>query len=781
MNERMARRALALIVTGYLILGIAYSLVNLVFESPDEALNYANIRFFVEERSLPVLAPDEVSKAHHPPLYYALGALATFWVGDDNFDAIVARENPFWAYRLEPGVDNKSLYLHDPALEGFRGAALGVRLVRWLSLLMGAGTILCVYGTARELFPRRLELALGTGALVAFNPMFLFINASVHDDPLANLVAAGVLYATVRILVHGATARRGATLGLLIGLAILTKLTCLLVLPTVGLALLYASLAAAVISPVLCTARARLGNRGYFVRGGWRRFLRVGAVVTLVALLVGGWWLVRNQILYGDPTSMSRQVEAWEDERPGGPDIGAAVRELGFLHDSAWGAFGYGQIPLPGWAYGLARLLGVVTLGGLALFLVRRRSGRVPWEQPPLVLLVVCSGPLVVFVAVFVRMISIDTANFGRYLFVSLAFLAPLYVLGLSEWLRPRARRWLPVGLAVATLALALFALLGVLRPAYAPPVMRPVERIQARTQPTDLRFGDSIRLVGYAIDRDRVLPGGEVTVTLCWQALTPMAEDYVYFVHAIGPEESKVGARDTHPGLGRYPTGRWVTGDAFCDDVRLPVDASAPVPAVYDIAIGWYAYEMIDVDDTGTVEIAITRRLPARTADGALLELVTLGQVKVRPGAYAAVEVPNRLDADLGGRIRLLGYEVDRRTVAPGEEVDVTLYWAAQAAVSADYSVFLHLAASEGSPYAQADGQPRHGTYPTSFWDVGEVVADPRSVVVSADMLPGEYPLVTGMYLLETGERLPWLAPDGSPQGDAVPLLTLAVSADVP
>jgi hypothetical protein len=397
------------------------------------------------------------------------------------------------------------------------------------------------------------------------------------------------------------------------------------------------------------------------------------------------------------------------------------------------------------------------------------------------VLLVVCSGPLVVFMAVFVRMISIDTANFGRYLFVSLAFLAPLYVLGLSEWLQPRARRWLPVGLAVATLALALFALIGVLRPGYAPPVMHAVAKIQSCTQAADLRFGDSIRLVGYDIDRDRVLPGDEVTVTLCWQALAPMDEDYVYFVHFLGPEESKVGARDTHPGLGRYPTGRWVTGDAFCDDVRLPVDASAPAPAVYDIAIGWYAYEMVDGDDAGTVEIAITRRLPARTADGALLELVTLGQVKVRPEAYAAVAVPNRLDADLGGRITLLGYDVDRRTVVPGEEVDVTLYWAAHAPVSADYSVFLHLAAPEGPPYAQADGQPQRGAYPTSFWDVGEVVADPRTVVVPADLPPGEYPLVTGMYLLETGERLPWLAPDGSPQGDAVPLLTLAVGADAP
>ncbi|MBN1812972.1 MAG: glycosyltransferase family 39 protein [Anaerolineae bacterium] len=750
MSERAVRWSLALIVGGYLILGLAYSLVNPVFESPDEALNYENIRFFIKERSLPVLEPDEVSKAHHPPLYYVLGALVSFWVPNENLDAIVARENPFWAYRLEPGVDNKSLYLHDPDLEDFRDVALGVLLVRWLSLLMGAGTILCVYGTARELFPRRLPLAVGSAALVAFNPMVLFISASVHDDPLANLVATAVLCVTARLLVRGATARRAAVLGLLIGMAILTKLTCLLVVPTVGLALFY---------------------RLWIDRGGWRQSLKVGAIVAFVALLVGGWWLVRNQILYGDPTSMGRQMEAWEDERPGGPDIIAAVRELGFLHDSAWGAFGYGQIPMPAWTYGLTRLLGLVVFGGLVLFSIHRQSGRVPWEQPPLVLLIVSSGPLVVFLAVFIRMISIDTANFGRYLFVSLAFLAPLYALGVGEWLRPCACQWLPVGLAVATLTLALFALVGVLRPAYASPAMLSVQKIQSRTQPADLRFGDSIRLIGYDTDHDRVLPGGEVTVTLCWEALAPMEENYVYFVHILGPEESKVGARDTHPGLGRYPTRRWSPGEAFCDAVRVAVGEDAPAPAVYDVAVGWYLYE----------DAQVKEHLPAYDASGAPLDLVTLGKIKVKPEAYPAVEVPNRLDADLDGQVTLLGYDIDRRAVTPGGEVNVTLYWAAQAPVPADYTIFLHLAAPDGPPYAQADGQPQHGAYPTSFWDVGEIVVDSRTIVIPAGLPPGEYPLVTGMYLLETGERLPWLALDGSSLGDAVPLLILAVGADAP
>jgi 4-amino-4-deoxy-L-arabinose transferase-like glycosyltransferase len=745
-SERAARWSLALIVAGYLVLGVIYSLVNPIFESPDEALNYANIRFFVEERSLPVLEPDEVSKAHHPPLYYALGALVTFWVPSENFDAIVARENPFWAPQLEPGIDNKNLYLHDPALEGFQDTALGVLLVRWLSLLMGAGTILCVCGTSRELFPQRWQLAVGSAALVAFNPMFLFINTSVHDDPLANLVAAGVLYVTARLLMRGATGQRAIVLGVLVGIAGLTKLTCLLVVPTAVLALLYCSLV----------------DQG---RAGWRDAVRLLGIVVVMALLIGGWWFVRNVLLYGEPTSMVQQTGVW-GVRENAPDLVAAIRELGFTHDSFWGVFGYGQIPMPSWTYGLVRLLGVVALGGLVLFGARRWVGRASWSLPPAVLLILASALLVVAVANFARMTVSAAADFGRYWFVSLAVLASLCALGLNEWFG-RVSFWPTFGLVGLLFALAIFALVGVLWPTYAPPTMLSLEQIRARTQPADIRFGDSIRLVGYSIDRDRVLPGGEVTATLCWEALASMDEDYVYFSHLIGPGESKIGARDTYPGLGCYPTSRWIPGDAFCDAMRVPVEVWAQAPAVYDVTVGWYLYK----------EGEVREHLSAHDPSGAPLELVTLGKIKVKPKEYATVEVPNQLDADLGDQVVLLGYDVDKLAAVQGEAVNVTLYWVAQAPVPVDYTVFLHLAAATGPPHAQDDCQPQRGGYPTSFWDVGEVVVDMHTILIPPDLPSGEYPLVAGVYLLETGQRLHWLAPDGEVQGDAVPLAMVTVT----
>jgi len=744
----------------YLVLGLAYSVVNPIFESPDESLNYANIRFLIEERRLPVLKPDEPTKAHHPPLYYVLGALLTHRVPNENFDAVTDRVNPFWIHRVgESDVDNKNLYLHDPALERFpyRDVALGVHLVRWLSLAMGAGTLLFVYATAKEILPHRPSLWPAAAALVAFNPMFLFINASVHDDALANLVAAAILTVTARLIVRGPTMRRAVGLGGLLGLAILTKLTCLLITPTVALALLG--------RPSPDGLRARL-----------RDALRFGGVVILLALLIGGWWLVRNQLVYGEPTSMGRQVEAWGGPREDAPNLTAAARELGFLHDSFWGVFGYGQIPMPGWTYALYRLLGLSALGGLLLLCVRRRRGRrlgrrgeslVLSEHHPLMgSLVLLSTPVMTFLVIFARMTFIDTANFGRYLFVSLGFVAPLYVLGISQWVRGTRVKWLSLGMASGMVALAVFALIQVLHPAYADPEMLSAPEIQARTQPSGLRFGESIRLLGHKLDRQRAQPGEEISVTVCWESLASMGEDFVYFVHFLGPEESIVGARTTHPGLGRYPTSRWSPGDRFCDVVDVPVELRTPAPAVYDVEIGWHG------PDGG-------ERLPAYDADGSPLEWVLLSRIKVAPQTKPAVSIPRRVDADLGGEITLLGYDVDELRVAPGESLSVTLYWEAQVRPPVNYTVFLHVAADDGPPHAQDDGAPADGTYPTSFWDAGEVVTDPRTIPIPADLPPGDYPLVAGMYLLETGERLRRLGPDGQVRGDAVFLEPVTVLPD--
>ena len=743
MSERIVRRALILILGLYLVMGVAYSIINPIFESPDEALNYAQIRFLAEERRLPVLEPGEPTKAHHPPLYYALGALLTFWIPDDNFEAVVGRVNPFWAYRLwEPGVDNKSLYLHDPRLEGFpyRDVALGVHLVRWLSLLMGAGTVLLVYGTGRELFPHRPVLAVGAAALVAFNPMFVFINASVHDDALADLVAAATLYVAARLLMRGPTTRRAVALGILAGLGVLTKLTCLLVVPTVGLALLYRPLA----------------DQGH---DGWREVVRLGGIVLGLALFIGGWWFVRNVFLYGEPTGMVRQTGVW-GVRENAPDLIAAARELGFLHDSLWGVFGYGQIPMPRWVYGLARLLGLAAAGGLGLFWARRRAGRIPWECPPAVLLILVSAPLVAFAVNFARMTVSAAADFGRYLFVALAALAPLYALGLNEWVSVRRQAGLSIALALGMLALAIYGLVGVLAPAYVPPPRYASPAEVAPQHPVDVTYPELARLLGYDVAPDPLYPGDVLEVTLYWQVLEETNRDYVLFLQVFGREGERIGGRDTHPGLGRYPTSRWRAGEVIADTVPVPLAADAKAPAALRLDLGLY--------------LPSSPRLIA--ANGR--DTISVGPVRLA-AREPTMLTGTPLTYQLGNGMRLVAWDPEwDGPVRPGGTLRFTLYWACDVPPDRPLNIFVHLVGEDGSPLAQGDGPPLDGDYPTDLWAPGDIVADERVVALPVTLSPGRYTLLVGLYSLETGERLPAFDAHGTRlPADAIPLTALEVT----
>jgi hypothetical protein len=92
------------------------------------------------------------------------------------------------------------------------------------------------------------------------------------------------------------------------------------------------------------------------------------------------------------------------------------------------------------------------------------------------------------------------------------------------------------------------------------------------------------------------------------------------------------------------------------------------------------------------------------------------------------------------------------------------------------DYVVFVHLLTSEGSLATQADGPPVGGDYPTTFWSPGERIVDQHVLTISG--LPsGTYSLQVGMYVLETGRRLPVANPSGERLvDDAIPLGELHV-----
>lgn len=115
-------------------------------------------------------------------------------------------------------------------------------------------------------------------------------------------------------------------------------------------------------------------------------------------------------------------------------------------------------------------------------------------------------------------------------------------------------------------------------------------------------------------------------------------------------------------------------------------------------------------------------------------------------------------------GSIDLVGYDIDRTEVAPGEIITFVLYWQASQPTDTIYSVYNHLVFTDSRDIvAQIDGPPLPGERrPTTTWDDPDEVFVSRSFTLTIDESapPGDYQLLTGFYQLEQGERL--LSPDG-------------------
>ena len=111
------------------------------------------------------------------------------------------------------------------AREGFPygGTVLAVRLIRLLSVLMGAGTIYFTYQLAKE-FSTTNRRALFAAAFAAFTPMFVFISGAVNNDNLATFLSAIILFLLVRA--SGLHPRPFTTrTSLLLGIAIASPLS----------------------------------------------------------------------------------------------------------------------------------------------------------------------------------------------------------------------------------------------------------------------------------------------------------------------------------------------------------------------------------------------------------------------------------------------------------------------------------------------------------------------------------------------------------------------------
>jgi len=720
-----------------------YSIVNPMLESMDELAHYGFIEHLAQGHGLPVQIEGVKTiyeqEGSQPPLYYALGALIISRI-DTSPGAASLYRNPYSQIGVSVAQENRNILVHT-AEENWpwRGVPLAVHVLRGYSIVLGALSICGMLRLGRLLFPAHPALALGGAALAAFNPMFLYLSASINNDNLVICLCTWGLVLGAQSVMAEPTRLHSAALGGLAGLAAITKVSGALLLP-------FALLALAVAHGLPWWQRSRHQRDGIHIdRATLMRWAGHLGIVIAIAAAMAAWWYGRNLSLYGELTGASTMAQVFgRRER-----IGTFLEVLGEIKGfrmSYWGIFGYFSVLLgPEWLYALPEALALAgTLGALRWALSPAARARWAEAHPTpdrfwAVALLLATWTAMLHLSLM-RWTAMTYASQARLVFPALGAMAALTAWGLCNWIPPRRWRALLGTVGLVALLLAAVVPWAVIGPAYAPPRAISLEDIPASAAPFGTVYGEAIELTAYELGSSELAPGESTTVTLYWRVLAPVTEDYTVYLHLFGRDGELIAWRDSLAGMGARPTSLWVPGQIIEDRYRLAVVQHADAPVAARLNVGLYRG-------------ANMTNLPARDGMGRDVLQPTVALVKISgPGDPTPPSQP--LDYALGDGVLLLGHDLSGTRVAPGGTLTVTLYWRS-APLAEDYTVFVHLVSADGLMAGQGDGPPLQGEYPTRYWGPGERLRDVHQLAVAPDAAEGEARVLVGLYGA-SGERLP-------------------------
>ncbi|MBN1995577.1 MAG: glycosyltransferase family 39 protein [Anaerolineae bacterium] len=276
-----------------------------------------------------------------------------------------------------------------------------------------------------------------------------------------------------------------------------------------------------------------------------------------------------------------------------------------------------------------------------------------------------------------------------------------------------------------------------------------------------EANFANQVKLLGYDLGTNRAKPGGGIPLTLYWQGLDWLGDDYTIFTKLLAADQSVHGGRDRLPQEG-YRTLYWAPGEIVTDPFGVPVAPDAP-DGIYYINVGLYK------------EVAGQAVSLPLVQDGQPIEAssINIGPIKLGNApiglTLARANPQHPLNQPFGDapNLTLLGYDLESGPEIRNTEYEIRLilYWRSEAPLPVDYTTFVHLRnAANNEVVAQKDQPPLNGAYPTSLWDPGEIIADEIVIPLPAELPGGQYQLVLGMYDFQTGQRL---AVSGNPANE--------------
>lgn len=736
-----------IIISLFVVLSVIYSLVTPVFEASDELSHYPVVQYIATHWQLPVQHPGVETlweqEGSQPPLYYAISAALTSWI--DTSDLPLVRDrNPHAKLGITLDTDNKNMILHTEA-EAFpwKGTVLAVHLLRFFSIVLGALSVYLCFRLAQEIWPDPPEIAIVTAGLVAFNPMFVFITASVNNDNLTITLASLVLLILVRVLKTGLTRKRTIVLAIAAALAALTKISGLTLYPAAGV--------------VLAVVWWRTRD--------WRPVFAAGSLITAALLIIAGWWYLRNIQLYGELLGTTMQVTI-----AGGRSITLIDLILNESHGfwvSYWACFGSVDILADAPVYWFYGALTAAAAAGLGVWLWRAIRAHT-WDG--LLIPAVLSLQILVTLVGLIRWTLTTMASQGRLMFPVIGALSLFTARGLVSVVPRRAINLTSLAMVATLAAITAVAPFRYIAPTYALPP--DVSEVPAGATPVGAHW-DGVELVAVETPLATVTEADWVPITLYWRLDAPVKTNYSVFLHALGQDNQEIGKIDSYPGGGALPTTRMQPGVIIKDIYRVPLAKKFATPTRVKMLIG------MGIFDGKNYQV-----LPTTKADGSSFGNVVVDAGVAYPLEASSCQVIRPAQAREMGRLgdfAQVWTDMQDRSARPGDDLQVSLYWDRVGSTPNDWTVFVQMVGSDGMILSQADSPPLNNDYPTSLWRLPCEIHDIHTLHIPDNAQPGDYQILIGLY--NPGDpaypRAPAISAGGAPYpNNAIAIAHIRVEA---
>ena len=243
---RGVHRAALLCAAVAVLNSLAWGLLTPTFQIPDEPFHLSYVQDLAEHGEPPDPRPgipDRYSEDMGLIVRAsALGPINFNPVGRPNWSPQQDREvNAALATKPSPDNPGASAGLKDypplyyaamippyEAAHAVGGSTLdAISLIRILGALLAGVTVLALFAFLRELFPERAVLVAGVSLIVAYQPVFTWIQAGVNPDGLLIPLGAVLFWLFARAWNRGLDVRAATGMGLVAAAAVLTKLSAL--------------------------------------------------------------------------------------------------------------------------------------------------------------------------------------------------------------------------------------------------------------------------------------------------------------------------------------------------------------------------------------------------------------------------------------------------------------------------------------------------------------------------------------------------------------------------